>query len=122
MAPAPPTPTPETVTGVPLVMVLPLKSSVALLVMKMEAALAKAKSPATTVPPLTATGPVKLLTGTLRVSLLAPFLVRPPAPVSVPEPLIRKLLAPALTVMAPGETVPLTDTVVGTPAVSSNST
>src|SRR5882724_8572434 len=122
MAPAPPTPVPETVTGVLLFIVLPLKSSVELLVMVMEAALAKAKLPATTVPPLMATGPVKLLTGTLRVSLLAPFLVRPPTPVSVPEPLIRKLLVPASTVMTLGETVPLTETVVGTPTVSSNNT
>src|ERR1700722_11580739 len=74
-----------------------------------------------TVPPLIVTGPVKLL-GVSSANVLVPSFKRLPVPVIMPEPLKVKLLLLELTVMTPGKTVPLTDTVVGTPSVSSNNT
>src|SRR3989442_9983075 len=77
--------------------------------------------PAYTEPPPIVTGPVKLAP-LLRVSVLAPIFTSGPGPLIVPEPVMVKLLVLELTIMMLGETVPLTNTVVGTPTLSSNNT
>src|SRR5438105_9117808 len=77
--------------------------------------------PAYTEPPLIVTGPVKLAP-LVSVNGLEPIFTRLPGPLMMPAPLMVKLLALELTVMMLGETVPLTETVVGTPTVSSNNT
>src|SRR6266404_1063798 len=77
--------------------------------------------PAYTEPPPIVTGPVKLAP-LVRVSALDPIFTSGPGPLMIPELLMIKLFALELTVMMLGETVPLTNTVVGTPKVSSNNT
>src|SRR5258708_25196353 len=86
-----------------------------------EAADLKVLLPAYTEPPPIVTGPVKLAP-LVRVSALDPILTRGPGPLIVPGPVMVKLLALELRVVMLGETVPLTNTVVGAPSVSSNNT
>src|SRR5713226_7006865 len=86
-----------------------------------EATNLKVLLPAYTEPPPIVTGPVKLAP-LVSVSALDPIFTSGPGPLIVPSPVMVKLLALELTVVMLGETVPLTNTVVGAPSVSSKNT